>query len=81
MNLLSHSSVTKYTKHEGDEEPMKSWKSHNGECHLIHQKVDIIASRIRVSFYAAGKGSEEFARLRARCGKCGKEHNNSIPLI
>ena len=57
----------------GDEEPVKAWKFHNGECHLIHQKVDIIASRLGVSFFVARKGPEEVAHPRDNYGKCGKK--------
>ena len=81
MKMVSHSYIEREAKNEGDEEPMKAWKSHNGECHLIHQKVDLIDSRIGVSFYTAGKGYEEFARLRAHCGKCEKAHKNTNPSI
>ena len=36
MSLVGHSSVMKEAKCEVDEEPMKAWKDHNSECHLMH---------------------------------------------
>ena len=81
MKMVSHSYVECEAKNEGDEEPIKAWKSHNGECHLIHQNVDIIASRLGVSFYTMSKGYEEFSQLRAHCGKCRKSHKKTNPSI
>ena len=55
-------------KKEGDEEPIKAWKEHNEECwdmsrnleslssdcHLMHQKVDQIASCLGIALYYLG---------------------------
>ena len=65
-------------KQAGDKEPVKAWKYHNGECQLIHQKVDIIASRLGVTFYTVGKGHEEAVRPWDSCGRCGKKHKSVI---
>ena len=73
MKLVGHSFMEREAKSTGDEEPVRAWKLHNGECHLIHQKIDILASRLGVSFYAAGKAPGERARPRACCDQCGKK--------
>ena len=36
MKMVGHSYIEHEAKQEGDEEPVKAWKSHNDECHLIH---------------------------------------------
>ena len=55
-------------KKEGGEEPIKAWKEHNEECqdmcrklkalnsdcHLMHQKVDQIASCLGIALYYLG---------------------------
>ena len=55
-------------KKEGDEEPVKAWKEHNEECqdirsrvealssdcHLMHRKVDQIASCLGIALYHPG---------------------------
>ena len=74
MKIVGNSYMEREVKQTGQEEPVKAWHFHNGECHLIHQKVDIIASRLEVAFYAAGKGPEEATHPRDSCGKCGKKH-------
>ena len=63
---------------EGDEEPVREWKHHNGEFHLMHKKVDVIASRLGVSFFAVSKGIDEVARSRDSCGKCGKKQRRIL---
>ena len=73
MKLVGHSYIEREAKMVGDEEPVREWKQHNGECHLIHQKVDVLASRLGVSFYAGGMGNDEVARPRESCGQCGKK--------
>ena len=35
--------------------------------------MDILASHLGISFYAAGKASDEVARPRECCGQCGKK--------
>ena len=42
MNLVGHSSVSMEAKHEGDEDSVKAWKKHNGDCHLMHRKIDVM---------------------------------------
>ena len=61
MKMVGHSYMEKEAKVAGDEEIVREWKHHNGECHLIHQKVDVIVSRLGVSFFAMGKGLEGVA--------------------
>ena len=56
MRLVGHSSVAREAKCEGDEEPVKVWKEHNNECHLMHQKIDFIAAKLGIPFYPAGRG-------------------------
>ena len=73
MKLVGHSFMEREVKSAGDEEPVRAWKHHNGECHLIHQKVDILASRLGISFYAVGKVPKETARPRECCDICGKK--------
>ena len=69
MKLVGHSYMEQEDKMAGDGEPVREWKNHNGEFHLIDQKVDIIASRLRVAFYATGKGPEEATHPQDSCGK------------
>ena len=73
MKLVDHSFMEWEAKSTGDKEPVRAWKHHNGECHLIHQKVDILASRLGISFYAVGKVLEEMARPRECCNLCAKK--------
>ena len=73
MKLVGHSYTEREAKMAGDEEPVREWKQHNGECHLMQQKVDILASRLGISFYAAEKVSNEVAFPRECCGQCGKK--------
>ena len=73
MNLVGHSFMEWEAKSARDEEPVRAWKHHNGECHLIHQKVDILASRLGISFYATGKAPQETTRPRECCDLCGKK--------
>ena len=78
MKLVGHSYIEQEAKMVGDEEPIREWKHHNGEYHLIHQKVDVIASRLGVSFFAAGTGLDEVARPWDNCGKCGKKQRRIL---
>ena len=71
MNLVGHSFMEWEAKSARDEEPVRAWKHHNGYCHLIHQKVDILASRLGISFYAVGKVCKEMAQPRECCDSCG----------
>ena len=73
MKLVGHSYAEREVKMAGDEEPVREWKQYKGECHLMHQKMDILASRLGISFFAAGKDSDEVARPREYCGQCGKK--------
>ena len=36
MKIVGHSYTEREAKMAGDEEPVREWKQHNGECHLIH---------------------------------------------
>ena len=36
MQLVQHSSISMESKREGDEEPARAWKEHNGECDMMH---------------------------------------------
>ena len=73
MKLVGHSYTEREVNMVGDEEPVWEWKQHNGECHLMHQKVDILASHLGISFFAVGKDSDEVARPREFCGQCGNK--------
>ena len=73
MNLVGHSFMEWEANSAEEKEPVRVWKHHNGECHLIHQKVDILASRLGISFYAAVKAPEKTARPREYCDLCGKK--------
>ena len=78
MKLVGHSYMEREAKMAGDEEPVREWKHHNGECHLMHQKVDVLASRLGVSFFAASKGLDEVAHPRDSCGQCGKKYRRIL---
>ena len=67
MKMVGHSYMEREAKIAGDEELVREWKHHNGACHLIHQKVDVIASRLGVSVFTGGKGKDEVAPLRDSC--------------
>ena len=54
MRLVGRSSVAREAKCEGDEESVKVWKEHNSECHLMHQKIDVIVAKLGCPFYPAG---------------------------
>ena len=54
MRLVGHSSVVREAKCEGDEELVEVWKEHNSECHLMHQKIDVIVAKLGCPFYPAG---------------------------
>ena len=76
--LVGHSSIAREAKFEGDVEPVKAWKEHNSECHLMHKKIDVIAAKLNIPFYSAGRGAEEFAHPREkgshRCSAlCGRQ--------
>ena len=73
MKLVGHSYTKQDAKMVGEEEPVWEWKQHNGECHLMHQKVEILASHLGISFFAAGKDSDEGAHPHECCGQCGKK--------
>ena len=64
MKLVDHSFTDQEADTVGDEEPVRAWKQHNGECHLIHQKVDILTSHLGISFFAVGKAPDEMAWMR-----------------
>ena len=78
MKLVGHSYMEREAKMAGDEESVREWKHHNGECHLMHQKVHVIASRLGVSFFVAGKGLDEVARPRDSFDKCGKKQRRIL---
>ena len=73
MKMVGHSYMEREAKMASDEELVREWKHHNGECHLIHQKVDVIASRLGVSFFSVGKGLDEAAHLRDSYKQCSKK--------
>ena len=51
VNLFAHSSVTMDSKLEGDEETTKAWKEHDGDCRLMHKKIDVIEAHMDIPFY------------------------------
>ena len=64
--------MVRESKSEGDEELVKVWKEHNSECHLMHQKIDVIIAKLGIPFYPARRGPTEYARPRAKGSRCGK---------
>ena len=87
MRLVGHSSVAREAKCEGDEEPVKVWKEHNNECHLMHQKIDFIAAKLGIPFYPAGRGPTEYARSQVKGsrykktlgGECVGNQSGAVP--
>ena len=51
INLIAHSSLSIAAKQEGDEEPVRVWKEHNVDCHLMHIKTDIMATKMGIEFF------------------------------
>ena len=78
MKLVGHSYMEREEKMVGDEELVREWKHHNGEFHLIHQKVDVISSRLGVSFFTVGKGLDKVACPRDSCRQCDKKQRRIL---
>ena len=69
MNLLTHSSLTTVAKLEGDEEPIRAWKEHNADCHLMHRKIDLMASHMGIQFFHPGSTQAKLGGLSRKVKK------------
>ena len=69
---MGYSSVVREAKCEGDEELVKVWKEHNSECHLMHQKIDVIAAKLGIPFYPVGRRQRSMLDHRRRVAAAEK---------